>query len=59
MGVGGFNEIVVDGRGNIYVNGGADFEPGAGEAPGIVALITPDGSVRRVAEASRSPTGWP
>ena len=28
LGVDGFNEIVVDGRGNIYVNGGNDFEPG-------------------------------
>ncbi len=35
---GGWNEIVVDGRGNIYVNG-----------PGI-ALITPDGSIRHFAE---------
>jgi sugar lactone lactonase YvrE len=57
LGVGGFNEIVVDGRGNIYVNGGADFEPGAGEAPGIIALITPDGSVRRVADGIAFPNG--
>jgi sugar lactone lactonase YvrE len=38
------NEIVVDGRGNAYVNGG-DF----GE-PGVVALVRPDGSVREVAD---------
>ena len=57
LGVGGFNEIVVDGRGNIYVNGGADFEPAAGEAPGIIALITPDGSVRRVADGIAFPNG--
>jgi len=57
LGVGGFNELVVDGRGNIYVNGGADFEPGAGEAPGIIALITPDGSVRRVADGIAFPNG--
>jgi sugar lactone lactonase YvrE len=57
LGVGGFNEIVVDGRGNIYVNGGADFEPGPGEAPGIIALITPDGSVRRVADGIAFPNG--
>jgi sugar lactone lactonase YvrE len=38
------NEIVVDGRGNAYVNGG-DF----GE-PGMVALVGPDGSVRQVAD---------
>ena len=32
-----FNEIVVDGRGNAYVNGGT------------IALVTPDGSARQVA----------
>ena len=57
LGVGGFNELVVDGRGNIYVNGGIDFEPGAGEAPGLIALITPDGSVRRVADGIAFPNG--
>src|SRR5687768_2970132 len=46
LGVGGFNEIVVDGRGNIYVDGGVDFQPGEGRAPGIIALVTADGSVR-------------
>ena len=46
-----FNEIVVDGRGNTYVNGGG-FDPTAGAAfsSGIVALITPDGSARQVAD---------
>jgi sugar lactone lactonase YvrE len=45
------NEIVVDGRGNAYVDGGG-FDLGAGEpfAPGIVALVTPDGSSREVAD---------
>jgi sugar lactone lactonase YvrE len=57
LGVDGFNEIVVDGRGNIYVNGGADFEPGEGNAPGIIALVTPDGSVRRVADGIAFPNG--
>jgi sugar lactone lactonase YvrE len=57
LGVRGFNEIVVDGGGNIYVNGGADFEPGAGKAPGIIALVTPDGSVRRVAAGIAFPNG--
>jgi sugar lactone lactonase YvrE len=57
LGVDGFNEIVVDGRGNIYVNGGNDFEPGPGEPPGIIALVTPDGSVRRVADAVAFPNG--
>jgi sugar lactone lactonase YvrE len=57
LGVDGFNEIVVDGRGNIYVNGGSDFEPGEGQAPGIIALVTPDGSVRQVADAIAFPNG--
>jgi sugar lactone lactonase YvrE len=57
LGVDGFNEIVVDGRGNVYVNGGADFDPGEGEAPGIIALVTPDGSVRRVADGIAFPNG--
>src|SRR6266536_2923678 len=46
----GLNEIVVDGRGNVYVNGGTDFHPGEGQAPGFVALVTPDGAALRVAE---------
>jgi sugar lactone lactonase YvrE len=54
---GGLNEIVVDGRGNIYVNGGCDFQPGEGERPGFIALITPDGSVRRVADELAFPNG--
>jgi sugar lactone lactonase YvrE len=53
----GLNEIVVDGRGNIYVNGGTDFHPDAGVAPGFVALVTPDGAVRRVAEEIAFPNG--
>ena len=57
LGVDGFNEIVVDGRGNIYVNGGCDFAPAEGEAPGIVALVTPDGTVRRVADELAFPNG--
>jgi len=54
---GGLNEIVVDGRGNIYVNGGCDFQPGSGERPGFILLITPDGSVRRVADELAFPNG--
>ena len=57
LGVGRFNELVVDGRGNGYVNGGATFEPGEGEAPGIIALITPDGCVRQVADGIAFPNG--
>src|SRR6266498_2518251 len=45
------NELVADGRGNAYINGGG-FNLMAGEpfAPGIVALVTPDGVARQVAE---------
>ncbi len=48
---GGFNELVVDGRGNAYVNGGS-FDVLAGEEfkPGIIALVTPDGTARTVAD---------
>src|SRR5215207_3415199 len=49
--------LVVDGRGNIYVNGGTSFHPDEGEAPGFVALVTPDGEVRRVAEELEFPNG--
>ncbi|WP_336213934.1 SMP-30/gluconolactonase/LRE family protein [Nonomuraea sp. LPB2021202275-12-8] len=73
----GFNEIVVDHRGNIYVNG-ADFDflaflerlqsegPDAMRAPmrerpdfvpGYIALITPDGTARVVAEGIEFPNG--
>jgi sugar lactone lactonase YvrE len=52
------NEIVVDARGNAYVNGGG-FDFGAGEpfAPGIVALVTPDGAARQVADGIHFPNG--
>src|SRR3989442_5448626 len=44
---GGWNEIVVDGRGNPYVNGGGfHLLAGAKVAPRIVALVTPRGCVR-------------
>ena len=46
----GFNEIVVDARGNAYVNGGTfDFETGEGMESGVVALVRPDGSAQEVA----------
>ena len=57
LGVDDFNEIVIDGRGNVYVNGGCDFDPGEGNAPGIIALVTPDGAVRRVADGIAFPNG--
>ncbi|HEX8856836.1 MAG TPA: SMP-30/gluconolactonase/LRE family protein [Thermoleophilaceae bacterium] len=51
------NELVVDGRGNAYVNGGG-FDMMAGEpfAPGVIALVTPDGSARQSQTGSRFPT---
>jgi sugar lactone lactonase YvrE len=54
----GFNEIVVDDRGNAYING-AGFNPLAGEkfAPGIITLVTPDGSAKQVAEGIAFPNG--
>jgi sugar lactone lactonase YvrE len=52
-----WNEIVVDGRGNAYLNNiGFDFPAGA-FAPGIVALVTPDGSARQVADGLAFPNG--
>jgi sugar lactone lactonase YvrE len=53
---GDWNEIVVDGRGNVYVNGGIDFDFSAPPS-GIIALVTPDGSVRQVADAIAFPNG--
>jgi len=52
-----WNDIVVDGRGNAYVNNiGFDF-PGGEFALGIIALVTPDGSARQVAEGVAFPNG--
>ncbi len=52
-----WNEIVVDGRGNAYINNqGFDF-PGGEFAPGIIAVLTSDGSVRQVAEGIAFPNG--
>jgi len=43
---GGWNEIVVDGRGNAYVN-----------ASSVIALVRPDGSVREVGDGGQFPNG--
>ena len=52
-----WNDIVVDGRGNAYVNNvGFDF-PGGDFAPGTIALVTPDGSARQVANGVAFPNG--
>jgi sugar lactone lactonase YvrE len=53
----GWNEIVVDARGNIYVNsvgfrfGQEDFRPGS------IALVSPDGTARQVADGIAFPNG--
>ena len=53
----GWNEIVVDGRGNIYVNS-IGFRFGEEEfRPGIIALVTPDGTARQVADGLAFPNG--
>jgi len=52
-----WNEIVVEGRGNAYVNNiGFDF-PGGEFAHGIIALVKPDGSARQVADGVSFPNG--
>jgi sugar lactone lactonase YvrE len=54
----GLNEIVVDGRGNAYVNGaGFDLMRGEPFKPGIIALVTPDGTARQVADGIAFPNG--
>jgi sugar lactone lactonase YvrE len=57
----GSNDIVIDGRGNTYVNN-VNFDFAAGPppgdtAPGFVALATPDGQARVVAEDLAFPNG--
>ncbi len=52
-----WNEIVVDGRGNAYLNNiGFDF-PGGEFVTGIIALVTPAGSARQVAGGVAFPNG--
>ena len=52
-----WNEIVVDGRGNIHLNCiNFDF-PGGPFAPGIIALVTRDGAVQQVADGVAFPNG--
>jgi sugar lactone lactonase YvrE len=52
------NEIVVDGRGRIYLNG-ADFNftAGAPPKPGYIKLVTPGGQLRQVAGDIQFPNG--
>jgi len=52
------NEIVVDGRGNIYLNGADfDFVAGAPPTPGYIKLVTPGGQLRQVADDIQFPNG--
>ncbi len=52
-----WNDITLDGRGNVFVNNiGFDFP--AGEfAPGVIAQVGSDGSARQVADAIAFPNG--
>jgi sugar lactone lactonase YvrE len=59
----GVSEMTIDGRGNIYVNS-IDFDfahfnevMGSGQAPGKIAVITPDGEAREVADGLAFPNG--
>jgi sugar lactone lactonase YvrE len=53
-----WNEIVVDASGNAYVNSiNFDFMGGGEFAPGILAIVGPDGLVRQVADGLAFPNG--
>jgi sugar lactone lactonase YvrE len=53
----GWNDIVVDGRGNAYVNG-AGYDPATGEfTAGGITLAAADGTVRAVADDILFPNG--
>jgi sugar lactone lactonase YvrE len=53
----GYNELVVDGRGNAYVNC-VNFQfPGGEFQPGFIALVRPDRSFEVVAEGLAFPNG--
>jgi sugar lactone lactonase YvrE len=52
-----WNDIVTDGRGNTYVNNiGFDFPEGE-YAPGLIALIKPDGTAHQAADGLAFPNG--
>jgi sugar lactone lactonase YvrE len=57
----GYNDIVIDGRGHIYVNNVnfdfAEGNSGHDPAPGFVALVTPDGLAQLVADDLAFPNG--
>jgi len=52
-----WNDVTLDSRGNIFVNNvGFDF-PGGQFAPGILAVVTPAGAARQVADGVAFPNG--
>jgi sugar lactone lactonase YvrE len=54
----GWNDIVIDGHGNIYINRiGFDMLAGEAFAPGYVVHVGPDGSAREVADDIAFPNG--
>jgi sugar lactone lactonase YvrE len=59
----GWSEITVDGRGNVYVDSinfdFAEFNEviASGQAPGKIALVTPEGEAREVADGLAFPNG--
>ena len=53
---GDWNELVIDGRGNAYVNGGLFGPPESGPS-GLVALVRPDGTVQQVVDGLAFPNG--
>jgi sugar lactone lactonase YvrE len=52
-----WNDIVVDGRGNAYVNNIGFAFPGGRFSPGIVAVVDPQGVARQVADGLAFPNG--
>jgi sugar lactone lactonase YvrE len=53
-----WNELVVDGRGNAYVNqAGFDLMGGAEPTSGTIAVVTADGAAREVADGVWFPNG--
>jgi sugar lactone lactonase YvrE len=53
----GFNEIVVDAKGNIFLNNVNFAFPGSEFRPGFIAVVTPDGKARQVADGLAFPNG--
>lgn len=54
----GWNDLVVDGRGNIYLTSiNFGFLEGSQPQSGIIALVTPDGKARKVAGDLAFPNG--